>query len=268
MVARVERHGRPADAGGRPARGGAAGDPLPRAAEGLNAPPLRETFDSVAATYDVRPGYPEQLFDDLISIAGLTPGARLLEIGCATGTATLPLLHRGFRMTCVELGPRLAEAARRRLAGHPVDIHTAAFETWDGPAEAFDLVFAATAWHWVDPDQRYRRAHGLLRPGGHLAFWAARHAFPRGFDPFFVEIQDVYRAIGEGREDDRWLPPEEMPDESSDITSSGLFDDVRVRRYVWETWYTAEEYIALLNTFSGHIRMPADRRKSEQWRRD
>ena len=37
--------------------------------------------------------------------------------------------------------------------------------------------------------------------------------------------------------------------------SSGLFEEIQVRRYVWEKHYTAEEYITLLNTFSGHIAM-------------
>jgi hypothetical protein len=56
----------------------------------------------------------------------------------------------------------------------------------------------ATAWHWLDPAIRYRRAHRLLRPSGQLAFWSARHGFPAGFDSFFTAIQEVYVAIGEG----------------------------------------------------------------------
>ena len=79
---------------------------------------LRQTFDRAAVLYDrVRPDYPEALFDDLITVAGLTPGDRLLEVGCATGKATRPLARRGFRITCVELGAELAAAARRNLAG-------------------------------------------------------------------------------------------------------------------------------------------------------
>jgi SAM-dependent methyltransferase len=225
--------------------------------------PLRRTFDAAADLYDsARPEYPDRLFDDLVELAALTPGARLLEIGCATGKATRPLLARGFSVVCVELGAQLAERARRNLAGLRVEIHVEPFETWQSDAGAFHLVYAATAWHWVDPAIRYRKAHELLRPRGHLAFWSAVHAFPDGFDPFFTEIQEVYDEIGESY-GGAWppAPPEETPDSSDEIERSGLFENVRVRRYVWEQSYSAEEYIALLDTFSGHISMEAAARE-------
>ena len=67
---------------------------------------LRETFDQAAEIYHrVRPDYPEALFDDLIVLAGLAPGDRLLEVGCATGKATLPLARRGFRGNSKTTGP-------------------------------------------------------------------------------------------------------------------------------------------------------------------
>jgi SAM-dependent methyltransferase len=234
---------------------------------GLFATPLssiarRSTFDSVAASYDVaRPDYPPQLFDDLITLAGLTADARILEIGCATGKASRTLLERGYSITCVELGPQLAEEARRMLARYPIEIDVAAFEDWQPRAAPFDLVFAASAWHWVDPDARYEKAHDVLRPGGHLAFWGAEHAFPEGYDPFFSEIQDVYDEIGEGIEGE-WppLPPDLVADDSAEIEASGLFVDVQVRRYVWDRTYSAERYLALLDTFSGHIAMEAAKR--------
>ena len=92
---------------------------------------LRETFDQAAEIYQrVRPDYPEALFDDLIALAGLAPGDRLLEVGCATGKATLPLARRGFRITCVELGGELAAVARRNLAGFDVEVVEGRFEDW------------------------------------------------------------------------------------------------------------------------------------------
>ncbi len=71
---------------------------------------LSQTFDRAAESYDrIRPDYPEALFDDLTALAGLRPGDHLLEVGCGTGQATLPLARRGFRVTCVELGAGLAD---------------------------------------------------------------------------------------------------------------------------------------------------------------
>lgn len=224
---------------------------------------LRQTFDTAAGAYDTaRPSYPPELFDDLVEIAGLQAGDRLLEVGCATGKATLPLLKHGFSVVCVEIGAQLAERARSLLTGMEAEIHIGPFEAWEGEPESFDLVYAATAWHWVEPSVRYQKAHLLLRPGGHLAFWGAQHAFPADCDPFFLEIQEVYDAIGE-RHRGEWPPPppEEAPDEAAEIEASGLFGHVSVRRYLWETEYTADEYLALLSTFSGHIAMDAAKRE-------
>lgn len=224
---------------------------------------LRTTFESAADSYDAaRPSYPKQLFDDLVELAELEPRARLLEIGCGTGKATRPLLERGFSVVCIELGAQLAERARANLAGMPVEIHVAPFEVWENQHEQFDLVYAATAWHWIDPAIRYRKAYELLQPTGHLAFWSAQHAFPADYDPFFAEIQEIYDAIGESRPGE-WPPPppDRIPDDVAAIEATGLFEGIHVRRYVWETPYSPEQYIALLDTFSGHIAMERPKRE-------
>jgi SAM-dependent methyltransferase len=217
---------------------------------------LRQTFDSAATRYDrVRPEYPEALFDDLVELAGLTPGDELLEVGCATGKATRPLARRGYRITCIELGMELAAVARQNLAGFGVEVVRAPFEEWRAP-HPFGLVYAATAWHWIDPAVRYQRAWQALRPGGHLAIWAAEHVFPEDGDPFFREIQDVYDEIGEALPAGaHWLRPGELPDGRAEIEASGLFEVVGVRHYDWERVYPTEEYIELLSTFSGHLAM-------------
>lgn len=230
---------------------------------------LRTTFNSVASRYhQARPDYPAELYDELVRLAQLRPGDRLLEVGCATGKATIPLAQRGFLMTCIELGTDLAAEARRNLSQLPAaEVINAAFETWQPPPRAtYDLVFAATAWHWIDPAVRYRKAWELLAPGGHLAFWGATHVFPAGGDPFFREIQDVYDEIGEGLPGDlpaaaRFPQPDALPDQRAEIAQTGLFTDTVVRRFDWEVRYTADEYTRLLDTFSGHIAMAP-------WQRD
>jgi SAM-dependent methyltransferase len=192
---------------------------------------LRRTFDSAAACYHrARPDYPTALYDELERAAGLRPGDRLLEVGCGTGKATIPLARRGYRIMCVELGRALAAEARRNLAGFPdVRVVHADFEGWEpATAASFELVFAATAWHWIDPGIRYRKAARWLRAGGHLAFWSAVHVFPEGGDPFFREIQPVYDQIGEGLPPGAAGPqPDELADERPEIEASGLFEEVR-----------------------------------------
>ena len=225
---------------------------------------LRNTFDSVAATYaDARPTYPAELFESLVDAAGIGPESVLLEVGCGPGIATAPLAALGCRIVAVELGASLATEARRRLAAYPrVSVVTASFETYPPGEQAFDLVYAATAWHWVDPAIRYPRAHEVLRPGGHLAVWSASHLVPSEGDPFFREIQDVYDEIGEGVPNDHvWLGPGDLPEQTSEIEASGLFGVTLVRHVDWETTYDADSYLALLDTFSGHIAMDTDKRE-------
>jgi len=228
-------------------------------------PELRQTFESVAATYHTsRPRYPAALFDELERSAGLSAPADILEIGCATGIATEPMARRGHRITCVELGSALAAEARANLDGYPeVSAVCASFESWEPSAwGAFDLVHAATAWHWLDPATRYRRAHRHLRPGGALAFWSATHVVPVDGDPFFVELQEVYDEIGESLPGDWVFPkPGELSDQTAEIITSGLFTPVVVRHFDWETIHDADSYIALLETFSSHRVMQAWQRQ-------
>jgi SAM-dependent methyltransferase len=225
---------------------------------------LRDTFDAAADLYQqARPDYPEQLYDTLVETAQIKAGDRLLEVGCATGKATIPLAQRGFRIVCIEIGPDLVTAARRNLIEFPgVEIIQSAFEACAAHVDdQFDLVFAATAWHWIDPATRYQRARELLRPGAHLAFWSATHVVPDDGDRFFFEIQDVYEEIGAALPvAATWPRPGELPDDRGEIEGSGLFQDVVVRHFDWEISYNAEEYIALLDTFSGHIAMQPSNR--------
>ena len=112
---------------------------------------LAATFNRAADLYQrARPEYPGELYDRLLTITWLSPGARLLEVGCATGKATLPLAQRGFRITCLEPGADLAAAARANLVGFNVEVVEERFEDWAPAGDRFAMVFAATSWHWVD----------------------------------------------------------------------------------------------------------------------
>ncbi|MBT9332626.1 class I SAM-dependent methyltransferase [Paracidobacterium acidisoli] len=220
------------------------------------------TFDEIAELYDEgRREPPGWLYDTLFSSSGLDPaGTRILEIGCGTGKSTLPLARRGCDVVALEMGGNLAGLARKHLAAFPkVRIAHARFEDW-AAAEAFDLVLAITAWHWIDPAVRYQRAAAALKADAVLAFSMSEHVFPPGYDPFFEQIQDGYEAIGAGRLPWPPTPPESIPDARAEIEQTGLFHDVRVIRRLWTEEFTADEHVALMRTASDHRLMePAKR---------
>ncbi|MBV9580242.1 MAG: class I SAM-dependent methyltransferase [Chloroflexi bacterium] len=223
---------------------------------------LRATFDAAAERYArARPGYPARLFDDVVQLVGLEPGARVLEIGCGTGQATRPLAERGFRIVAVELGAALAAVARRNLAAFPsVEVVVGAFEAWPLPPEPFDLVLAATAFHWLDPAMRLAKTAAALRPGGCLAIVTTDHV-AGGTEPFFVDVQTCYErwdpATPPGL---RLQPADEIPTESYAIERSSWFEMPIVRRYTWEQAYTTDSYLDVLLTYSNHLALPSEAR--------
>jgi SAM-dependent methyltransferase len=223
---------------------------------------LRTTFDDLPETYDrTRPVCPPQVFDDLAVLGGLREAARIVEIGPGTGQATLPLAERGYEVTAVELGDRLAAFARRKLARFPnVEVVSSSFEEWEAGDARFDAVASFNAFHWIDPEVRYAKPAQLLRDGGVLAVVASHYVVPDDADPFWIEVQEDYEAIGPTADvvglpigDNRAPPhPDQVGDLSDEVDASGHFHNAAVRRYLWTVCFTAAEYIDLLRTSSWH----------------
>ena len=221
----------------------------------------RATFDEVAELYDrARPTYPDELFDDLVEIAGLRPRSRVVEIGCGTGKATLPLAGRGLRITCVELGASMTAVARRRLALFPgVEVVNADFESWEPPRADYDAVVSFTAFHWIEREKRYLLTARVLRPEGALAICMIHHVLPPDADPFFMEAQADYDATGMGGNPPG--PPEDVEAFAEEMDASGLYRVVAERRYRWDVEYTAGEYIDVISTYSENLAAPEERRR-------
>lgn len=228
---------------------------------------LRTTFDEAALLYDeARPGYPEALFDDVVSLSGIPSEGRILEIGCGTGQATVPFARRGYRIVCVELGENLAAVARRNLEGYPqAEVHTGDFEEWPLQEEAVDLAVSATAFHWLDPEVAYPKVARALRHGGALALFWNVHVHSDASKGFFEAAQRIYeREAPEivGPEDHKGPPrPDEVPGRKDEIQDTGLFESVISRHYLWNEAYDSKSYLRVLNTYSGHRSLRDDRRE-------
>ncbi|MDT8911597.1 class I SAM-dependent methyltransferase [Amycolatopsis sp. PS_44_ISF1] len=215
---------------------------------------LRRTFGEDAARYDrARPGYPAAVFEDFGA------GTRVLEIGCGTGQATVALAERGCAVTAVELSADLAAVASAKLAGFPaVTVETGDFEQRPRPPEPFDVVLAATAFHWLDPRTRMAKAADALRAGGTLALITTHHV-AGGSERFFADVQRWYERF------DPATPPGLRLSAAADVPTtfdeSGRFAPPRFRRWEWEQEYTTAEYTDLLMTYSNHRALPPERRE-------
>jgi SAM-dependent methyltransferase len=121
-------------------------------------------------------------------------GRELLDVGCYAGFFLEQARERGYAVAGVEPSRWAAEHARSTLG----------LEVFVGPIEAFpaerrfDVV---TLWdvieHLTDPVGVLRRIHGLLRPGGVLAFTTHNLDSPaarllRGRYPFFMEMHTIH----------------------------------------------------------------------------
>jgi SAM-dependent methyltransferase len=221
-------------------------------------------FDNNAANYDrARPQYPAELFEELVDYIGPRPcGVDAIEVGPGTGQATAALLTGGMRVTAVELGENLAAFLARKFAAQPrLKVVPGAFEEVPLDAGSADLVIAATAWHWIDPATRTKRAHTLLRPNGVLAVIdtvQVRDPVDRGFFDRTFPIYRRYRPDerrDEGSDAETYEPPS-----YSEMRESPCFTDVRLWRRRWNQRYDAVSYEALLRSYSDTARMePAAR---------
>lgn len=236
-------------------------------------------FDEVADPYDrVRPRYPRQLFDDLAEIAAPPEHARVIEVGPGPGQATRDLLARGWHVHAVEPGAAMAARARDNFAGHPFSVDEGRFDDWDPDGRTFDLLFSATAYHWVAPEVRWARAAAVLEPGGHIALatnqtvagGALADAMAATADLHHRHAPGVYHGppepvhaildrIAAGPRDlgAVWHAVETKARPSS---AGDLFGPPTLRWYEWETTYDATDARTLLSTYSQYLRLPPDRR--------
>lgn len=222
----------------------------------------RRSFDEVADVYAAaRPGYPEAAFDAIAE--RVPPPARVLEVGPGPGTATAPLAVRGYEVVAVELGKTMAATARLRLRRFPnVRVVHADFEAWSSD-EPFDLLLAASSWHWIDPAGSYAAAHRELRPGGWLAL-LANHPRPgrRGsrIRAFWDLTDEMYRRHAPVILERGMWSPHRMPYTAATLRRSGLFEAVQRITWRWRRDFAVDEYLALLETYSDHRTLPAAQR--------
>jgi ubiquinone/menaquinone biosynthesis C-methylase UbiE len=219
----------------------------------MHGPSSPETWDAFFSDFYLR-AYAADEHDeaaerqalDAAKLAGVEPGAELLDVPCGFGRHSVALARSGFRVTGVDRSAALLDEARRR-AGHErwpklvqADYRELPFA--DASFDAAVNLFTSLGYLGIDEDTKVLTEIGrVLRPGGRLVI-ETNHR-----DLIVLRWSDSdWRLMGEGR----LLLEQRTFDAASGIatTSMTLIDGAGERES--RTWsvrvYAVTELLAML----------------------
>ena len=222
---------------------------------------LEWTFDTVASKYEkMRPGYVPELYERLFVYAPIGPESNVVEVGSGAGQATAPVLRTGCRLTAVEYGEKFAALLKEKFAAYPsFSVINGRFEETEFEPDSCDLVFSASAFHWIPEQAGYEKAYAMLKKGGAFARFANHPQQDKGRPELTEAIQalydEYYYTYHKDKKRDLREFNEETAKEQAMIAAKYGFRDIQYATFRRERNFTAKEYVELLGTYSDHIAM-------------
>lgn len=225
------------------------------------------TFDTAVSNYDkMRPGYVDEIYQAIFKYVPIDENSNVVEVGSGSGQATLPVLKTGCKLTAVEYGENFSELLKSKFKAFPMfSVVTGKFEEVSLEEEAFDLIFSATAFHWVPEKEGYEKVFRMLKKGGAFARFANRPRNCQNEPELGEEIQELYNEyynkqhnIKSGTK--KWFTEEDAKAISL-IPEKYGFTDIKYFLFYRERVFTASEYTKLLGTYSDHIAIEENIRK-------
>lgn len=220
------------------------------------------TFDTVADTYaKLRPGYVAALYQDIFAYCPLDASFHAVEVGIGGGQATRPILETGCTVTAVEPGEAFCALCREKFAAYPnFSVINGKFEDVAFPEASCDLVYSASAFHWVPEEIGYCKAFGMLKNGGVFARFAnhpwrdkGNPALAAALDEAYAKYYHTYYCSVPKLEDEY---TEAQAIRRAEIAEKYGFIDIQHRLYRRTRVFTTAEYVQLLGTYSDHIALP------------
>lgn len=225
----------------------------------MHSSELSTVFDKNTALYErYRPQYPHELYKEIFRFAPIHQSSQVLEIGIGAGNATLPMLKTGCRLTAVEPSQKFASFCQEKFSNYPsFCVLNDKFEEATLTKNSFDLIFSASAFHWIEEKTGFSKVYSLLRNNGLFALFA-NHPFACADEPVLSEeIQEIYshyyyrfwqkapKVQIEFTENQARIKSLRGEKYGFEIGKYGLFQRSRI--------LNSDDYIALLSTYSDHI---------------
>lgn len=212
---------------------------------------LRSTFNMKPDQYEKsRPKYPEDIFKEISRFKRIDEGTEILEIGCGTGIATGLFAGSNANILCTDIGDELISIAKEKFrAMKNISFLTGEYESLEINRK-FDLIYSATAYHWIKQPEGDLKTINLLKKDGIFAVF--RYIHTNREEGYFKESQQIY-AI--------YFPEQTPKIESRELISRERFDIIHRKEYPWSVVYSSKEYISLISTFSDHLSLKENKRK-------
>ncbi|HKM35369.1 MAG TPA: class I SAM-dependent methyltransferase [Lachnospiraceae bacterium] len=155
---------------------------------------LEWTFDTVASTYEkLRPGYSDELYEMLFDYSSICQSSNVVEVGIGGGQTTLPILKTGCNLTAVEYGEQFSRLCKDKFISYPnFSVVTNKFENTNFEDDAYDLVYSASAFHWVPEEIGYKKVFSMLKTGGVFARLANQPYRAKVNPALSADIDKVY----------------------------------------------------------------------------
>ena len=216
-------------------------------------------FDTAASKYErMRPGYSEELYKRIFEYCPIDEQSELIEVGIGGGQATLPFLQKNSHVTAIEYGKNLADICREKFKDYTdFEVITSRFEDVELKDDAYDLIYSASAFHWIPEEIGYAKVYQALKPGGVFARFA-NHPFRCKNEPELAAAVDAsyekyyYKFYNKKAEQIREYSEEDAKERAYLAEKYG-FSDIQYSLFYRTREFTAKEYVELLGTYSDHI---------------
>jgi len=222
---------------------------------------LEWTFDTVAGKYaKLRPGYVDELYQMIFDYITIDSSSNVVEVGIGGGQATPPILQTGCNLTAVEYGENFSKLCEEKFKEYKnFSVITDRFENVSFPDGNYDLVYSASAFHWVPEEIGYPKVYDMLKSGGVFARFANHPYRDKGNLALSNAIDELYakyycKYYGRDIKLEKEYT-EEQAMQRAEIARKYGFTDIKHALFYRTRMFSAKEYIELLGTYSDHIAM-------------